>query len=369
MQIKDFSTLVSEQVAAIQGKAAQLVDFTIGSILRAVVEAYSAVALWLQGMVLQVLALTRASTSNAADLDSWMADYGLTRLPAVRASGSVTFSRFTTGQQATIPLGAIVQTADGKWKYQVVEDDANPLWNGTAYVIPALTASGVIPVEATEAGAGGNASSGSISILGQAIPYIDTVSNGSAFTNGEDAESDTAFRQRFVLYIASLSKATKAAIEYAVMQVQAGATGVIVENETYAGDYKPGFFYVVADDGSGTPDSDFLDAVWDAIDAVRGLTIEFDVYAPSIVTANVAMAISVASGFDAVTVKNAVQAAIEGALSVWPIGADFPYTKLSALAYSVAGVANASSILLNGGTADVTVTNKQIVRPGTVVIS
>ena len=66
---KDFSTIVSDMVTAIQGAAAVLVDLTIGSILRATVEANAAVVLWLQGLILQLLATTRAATSNATDLD------------------------------------------------------------------------------------------------------------------------------------------------------------------------------------------------------------------------------------------------------------------------------------------------------------
>lgn len=38
LNIKDFTTLVRDQVTAIQGRAAGLVDFTIGSLLRAITE-------------------------------------------------------------------------------------------------------------------------------------------------------------------------------------------------------------------------------------------------------------------------------------------------------------------------------------------
>ena len=55
---KDFATLVSDQVTAIQGASSKLVDLTVGSILRAVVEANAAVVLWLQGIVDEI-------TSNA----------------------------------------------------------------------------------------------------------------------------------------------------------------------------------------------------------------------------------------------------------------------------------------------------------------
>ena len=83
LETKDFDTLVEEQAAIVQGSSSRaLLDFSIGSILRAIVEAYAAVAMWLQGLILSVLSLTRAATSSGSDLDSWMADFGLTRLAA-----------------------------------------------------------------------------------------------------------------------------------------------------------------------------------------------------------------------------------------------------------------------------------------------
>ncbi|WP_241754452.1 hypothetical protein [Cupriavidus basilensis] len=67
---KDFTTLVRESVTAIQGYASVLLDLTIGSILRAAVEANAAVTVWLESLIMQVLAITRAATSSGADLDS-----------------------------------------------------------------------------------------------------------------------------------------------------------------------------------------------------------------------------------------------------------------------------------------------------------
>ena len=97
---QDFSTIVRNTVTAVQGAARGLVDLTVGSILRSVIEANATVILWLQGLILQLLATTRAATSVSADLDTWVLDYGLTRLGAVPASGQVTFSRAT----ATAPV-------------------------------------------------------------------------------------------------------------------------------------------------------------------------------------------------------------------------------------------------------------------------
>ena len=113
---KTFAQLVSDQVTAIQGAARTLIDFTIGSILRSIVESNSAVALWVQGLILQLLATTRAATSAGTDLDSWAADFNFYRLVAVAASGQVVFSRFTATQAAFIPVGTQIQTRSRWWR-------------------------------------------------------------------------------------------------------------------------------------------------------------------------------------------------------------------------------------------------------------
>ena len=46
-------------------------------------------------------------------------------------------------------------------------------------------------------------------------------------------------------------------------------TYTLVENQTYAGATQYGYFYVVVDDGTGSPSSTLLSSVANAIDAVR----------------------------------------------------------------------------------------------------
>jgi hypothetical protein len=48
LPLQNFSTLVSNAAAAVQGAAAQLLDLSVGSALRAVLEASASVSLWLQ---------------------------------------------------------------------------------------------------------------------------------------------------------------------------------------------------------------------------------------------------------------------------------------------------------------------------------
>ena len=70
LPLQTFTTLVQNMAAGVQGSAAQLIDLSVGSVLRALLEACASVALWMQWLILQVLSMTRAATSSGADLDS-----------------------------------------------------------------------------------------------------------------------------------------------------------------------------------------------------------------------------------------------------------------------------------------------------------
>ena len=371
IQTQDFVTLVRNQVTAVQGYAKVLVDLTVGSVLRAVVEANAAVVIWLQSQILQVLAITRASTSSGEDLDSWVADFGVTRLAATYATGQVTFSRFTSTQQAVVPVASTVQTGDGSQQYSVVADTTNPAYNATlaGYVLAVGVGSVTVPVVAVVAGAAGNAISGAVTTIAGAISGVDTVTNAAGFTNGADAESDAALRTRFISYVRSLSKATKAAIGYAITSLQQGVTYSLVENETYGGTVQMGYFYAVVDDGTGAPTGTFLSTVANAIDAVRPFCSSFGVFAPVLVNATVAMTVTVASGYDAAATKTLVSNALKAYINSLQLGQTLTYSRLSQIAYDASpGVTNVTAITLNGGTADLAATAKQVIKWSSVTV-
>ncbi len=369
---KDFATLVRDQVIAIQGTSRILVDLTIGSILRAVVEANSAVVLWLQGLILQLIAITRAATSTGADLDSWVNDYGFTRLAPAYASGQLAFARFTATAQAIVTVGTQVQSADGSQKYAVILDTTNVNYhtNLGGYVLAIGVASINIPIQAEVAGIGANAVIGQINTLIQPVPGVDTVTNAAAFVNGVDSESDAAVRVRFIAYIASLSKATKGAIGYALTSMQLGVSYLLVENQTYGGVTQLGYFYVVVDDGTGYPNGTFLGNAANAVDLVRPITSTFGVFAPVVITANVSLAITTAAGYDHTATVALVVTAITSYINTLGLGQVLRYTRLDQIAYDASpGIINVTGLLLNGGTADLTVTGQQIIKSGTVSVS
>lgn len=371
LPVKAFTTVVSDYAAACQGACATLVDFSVGSVLRAVAEAAAGVVLWLQAMVLQVLTLTRAATSVGPDLDSWMADFGFARLPASSATGLVTFSRFTATQAALVPAGATVRTSDNSQSYAVTAAPSHPAWNAAlnGYTLAATTASVTVPVAALAPGSAGNAQADAVTVLTSAVPGVDTVTNASAFTSGIDAEPDSAYRTRFVLYLASLSKATKAALGAAILGVRQGLQYSIVENVDATGALGYGQFQIYVDDGTGSPPTPLLDAVTAAVEAVRPVGSRFGVFAPTVIPASISMTVTSAPGYSHPVVVGNVGTALAAAINSLPLGAGLPYTLLPAVAYSVDGVSNVTAVLLNGATADIAATPAQVVKSGTISVA
>ena len=369
---KDFTTIIRESVTAIQGASKALIDLSIGSVLRAIIEANASVILFLQGLILQLLATTRAATSNGSDLDSFMNDFGVTRLPAKAASGQVTFSRFTATAQAVVLIGTSVQSLDATQIYLVTIDTSNINYSASlgGYVLAAGVASISAPVLAVTPAAAGNVSAGTINTLTTGISGIDTVTNALGFVNGADAESDAALRVRFVAFVASLSKATKAAVGYAITSLQQGLTYTLTENLTYSGVVQNGYFYVVVDDGTGTPSSTLLSTVSNSIDAVRPVSSTFGVFAPIVVTANISMTLTAGVGYTQPAIVSLVAAALRAYVNTLPLGTSLTFTRLAQVAYDASpGVVNLSAVLLNSATADLTATAQQVIKTGLVTIS
>lgn len=372
ISIKTFATMVSDAATAIQGAAASLLDLSVGSVLRAYVEAQAAMALWLQGIALQIAALARFATSNGADADTWAADFGFARLAANASSGTVTFARFTATVSATVPVGTLVQTADGTQQYVVVADTAKVAYSAVAggYVLGVGVASITATVKSTAPAAAGNAVAGAINTLASSIAGVDTVTNTVGFTNGSDAESDIAFRARFPVYLNGLAGATYAAISSAIQGVQTGITFTITENMSYAGAAQPGYFYVVVDDGTGAPSAGFLALITAAVDTKRPLTSTFGVFAPSILTANVAMTLTTAVGYTHSVLVANVQAALLAYINALSLGQPLPFSRLAQVAYGTsAGITNVTGVTLNSGGADLAATSQQLIRAGTLAIS
>lgn len=374
--IKTFDTVVDEIATAVQGKSTVPMDFSIGSIARSIAEADSEIAMWLQGEILKVLALTRAATSQGADLDTWMAQFFFSRNQAVAATGAATFSRRSSSVRAVVPVGQVVSTLD-RIDFVVTLDTTNANYSAVdgGYVLAIGTASINCPIAAVVAGTGGNVGAGTITKLKTTIGGVNTVTNGITFTNGKAAETDEAFRARFTEWLASLSRSTLAAVSYAIKQ--AGATSFkIVENFNLDGSWHPGWFYVIVDDGTGAPSGAFLNTVANAVEEYRAWTVTYAIFGVTPLNCNTSINVLLRKPGN-VALTTAEQATtlakIQLAIKNYVDGRGMnglTLTSLYQVAYDASSyVVNASSALINGAAADYVGAPPLALHSGTVTVT
>jgi uncharacterized phage protein gp47/JayE len=370
-----FTSFVANMVAQARAAATVALDTSVGSIPLALMQSVGGACLWLQGLVLQVLAQSRASTSVGADLDSWMADFSFARLGAKFSSGQAVFSRFVPTNQAIIPVGALVATGVGGVQYAVTADPTNPAYSPNAlglglggFTIAAGVSSLAVLVTAVVAGSAGNIAPNTLAAILQPISQVDTVGNTALFNGGTDAEADVAYRVRFQAFILQLFKSTNAAIAFAIAMAQQGLTWNILENRTVSGMFAPGSFVVIVDDGSGNPPTSLLNAVGTLVDRARALGVTFSVTGPSIVTANVAMTLVSANTSLHGADITAAQTAVVAYLNSLPVAQNLSFSRLYQVVYdSSSNISDVTGLTVNSATADLTMAVNQVVKSGTVV--
>lgn len=125
-----------------------------------------------------------------ADLDAFCQLFGIARLPAKRASGTVTFTRGSGGSSSIvyIPINS-----------QITSTSENPIVVQT--VTGAVMNSGVlsvnVPVLAVSAGPSGNVGANLLNSLSSPIDGVSSVTNLASLSGGMDQERDTALRARW----------------------------------------------------------------------------------------------------------------------------------------------------------------------------
>lgn len=168
----------------------------------------------------------------------------ISRRGALFASGDVTFSRPGTTGTISIPAGSQVaaEDADGKILFRTV---------ASASINDGNTDSGPVGVVATVAGSRHNVAAGAINQLVSRISGVTSVTNGAAFENGRDRESDESFRSRLKSFVQAISRGTpRSLIGFAVNVILADGRRVLFAavDEPIVPD---GTVDLVIDDGTG----------------------------------------------------------------------------------------------------------------------
>ena len=187
-------------------------------------------------------------TATGTDLDERAQEIQpalLTRYVQVKATGFVTFSRAGTAGIATIPLGTVVKTGDGK---EFETTAVGQILNGN-------TDSANVPIIAKVGGSDGNVAALTIIKFDNKPTGVDTVTNNVDTNFGADQESDDAFRDRIKEFISTLSRCTPEALEFIAKTVILPTGQRVVFAKVVEDHENRGEVTLYVDDGQGTAES------------------------------------------------------------------------------------------------------------------
>jgi len=156
----------------------------IYDVLASVAAELAQAAIWAQ----EVLRRGFAQTTFGQYLDLRAAEHGLTRKPAVKATGQVVF----TGTPGTvIPAGTQLSTEGS---------EATPaiFFATTEEVTIGEDGTATANIEAVEAGASGNVAADTITMLAQPVSGVTAVTNPEPTSGGTDEESDESLLGRYL---------------------------------------------------------------------------------------------------------------------------------------------------------------------------
>lgn len=217
--VESLEKRVSRTVAWFAAATTRITDFSVGSITRTKLETLA------QEMELQDFNTFRA-IRKAIPVSVYQA-FGFNLLPAVKATGVVTFTApAPVAADLLIPAGTPVSTGTlTPVSFETIEDATITTGQSTVSVT----------VECLVAGSTGNVGAASIDTMVPSLPGVASVTNANSFTTGSDVETETARAARFQAYVLNLGRSTVAGL---VVGVKTAAlydnNGTITERVTDA---------------------------------------------------------------------------------------------------------------------------------------
>jgi uncharacterized phage protein gp47/JayE len=181
--------IVSQLKAALAASLPEL-DTSVGTPMGKIMDAFAGTLAdaYLENQLLTYTYDIDAKTD--ADLDAFCQLFGIARLPARRATGTVTFTRGSDNTDAVvfIPINfQITSSTETGIIFQTV--------TGATMNVGVLSVT--VPIQAVDAGPSGNIGPNLITNMSSPIQGVATVTNTAATSGGIDQETDTALRTRW----------------------------------------------------------------------------------------------------------------------------------------------------------------------------
>ncbi len=257
-----------------------------------------------------------ASTACGEYLDYIAAQRGLSRRAATKSRGALTFSVEETVDHAiSIPRGTTVSTGGASPVRVKTSADSE---------LPANTYSVTVSAEAEEAGFAGNI------IIGEAVvpvsmpSGVDSVINNSAFSGGDDAESDLALRERVLASFADRPNGMNAAYYRELAESVEGVekAGVV---ERVNGVYTLGVYLCGR---GGAVSNEVLQNAAAVIEANRAVNLQVTVDRAGPVDYDLDVTVKAKAGYSAAEVRQAVSAAFVSCVGSTPAGGKMYLSRL-----------------------------------------
>jgi len=355
---------VSRMVGWFTGICSTVTDLVVGSKLRT---KFEAIAVEMEEQDYQFY----AAVKKAIPVAVYQA-FTFSLLPASKAAGAVTFTANPVpGSDINIPAGTRVATTATA---TIAEKVFVTVADGTILAGQATTS---INVACTTAGTTGNTGAATITVLKTTIPGITAVSNPLSFSNGAERETESSRRERFANYVLNLSRATDTAIEYGATTARLLVEGVVTEQVVSAKTILTG--QAIADcviyNGVGTASAGLITEAQKIIDGYvddNGVKIAGYKAAGVVVTAvsatPVAQDVTIATtqSASASGAAEAIEEAILAYFATLKVGDDLIWAELVQLTMAVDGVTNCD---VSVPAADVTITDTQVLIPGTITVT
>lgn len=365
---KDFNQILADMMADLAAKGTRLTDMNPGSVIRTLLEVFAAKLDEGHYLAEQIINLFFVLTASGEYLDRRVAERGLTRIQGTKATGYITASRSTPAPFGQlIPKGTTFETEDRS--VQVVTTSDATLAQGQTSVI--------IPVDAAAVGKAGNLQAGTVlKQVGVAVSLIETVTVAApGLAGGTDTESDSDLRNRYLTVI-RLPGTSGNKADYIKWALEVAGVGGVYVQPLWNGRGTVKLYLLGTDK---TPASQaVVDAVQAYIDpdpalgegkAPIGATVTC-VAAPAV---NIDVSATVV--LDGSKTLAEVQAAFEAALIDYLKEIAFSddttvrYSRIGSLLLDTQGVTDYSNLLVNGGTANITVGAGGVAVKGTVTLA
>ena len=282
---------------------------------------------------------------------------GLVRKAATYATGEITI----TGETGTeIPSGSAFSTASVNGEPAVEFETVETVTIGDSGKVK-------VSIQAIEAGIVGNVAAGTIILKANKISGITDVTNEEEISGGTEEESIEDLQTRIMDYDASQGVSyTGSDSDYKRWALEVDGTGSAViipaQDDT-------GLITIVLTDSNGQPANEALreavynhimrpDAPGERLAPTNGGNIQ--ITAPETVD----ITISVTLETDGITSLSVIKENILAALKLYMIEAtdvqEVRYTKIGSIMARAEGVEDYKDLLLNGGTANISITNLQL---------